>query len=329
MKFLKKHLFTVLIYILLFEVMFQLLFVFDLKFIKQPILFYNGYCDQKYWNMMDKKKIFNEGFVDHSILSFQKKDIFIPDSFETNPLITKDNFSRTEISLYGSSYMNHTEVKNITNNFKDINFTNYAFESYGLDQIFLNYKLTAHLNQNRTIVFGFLLEDLDRSIFKYREYNKALFVWENDKYVLKNIPIEQDVIVKRNNDFYLFRFLNNFYNIVKNEFDPRLSECKSDNKKNLFNYFFNDIQKSAEKYNQKIIVITFNLKEDLDKKPSWRYDFIKEYFYKKNIIHIDALKIMQKKSDIHGENYENYFGSDAHNNKKSFEYIFSTLKEKL
>ena len=59
MKFLKKHLFTVLIYILLFEVMFQLLFVFDLKFIKQPILFYNGYCDQKYWNMMDKKKIFN------------------------------------------------------------------------------------------------------------------------------------------------------------------------------------------------------------------------------------------------------------------------------
>ena len=67
----------------------------------------------------------------------------------------------------------------------------------------------------------------------------------------------------------------------------------------------------------------------MDKKPSWRYDFIKEYFYKKNIIHIDALKIMQKKSDIHGENYENYFGSDAHNNKKSFEYIFSTLKEKL
>ena len=152
MKLLKKHLFTVIIYIFLFEVIFQLLFIFDLKFIKQPILFYNGYCDQKYWNMIEKKNIFDANITKHSILSFKKKDIFIPEVFKTDPLIDDSNFSKTKISLYGSSYMNHTEVKNITKNFQDIKFTNYAFESYGLDQIFLNYKLTAHLNQNRTII---------------------------------------------------------------------------------------------------------------------------------------------------------------------------------
>ena len=68
MKLLKKHLFTVLIYIFLFEVLFQILFILNLKFIKQPILFYNGYCDQKYWNMIDKQMKFSEDYIPHQIL---------------------------------------------------------------------------------------------------------------------------------------------------------------------------------------------------------------------------------------------------------------------
>ena len=85
---------------------------------------------------------------------------------------------------------------------------------------------------------------------------------------------------------------------------------------------FEVIQKSAKKFNQRIIVITFNLKEDLEKKPSWRYDFIKNLLTEKDITHIDSLQIMKNKSDEYDEKIENYFGSDAHNNKKSFEYIF-------
>ena len=329
MKLLKKDLFTVLIYIFLFEVMFQIFFILNLKFIKQPILFYNGYCDQKYWNMIDMQMKFNEDFLPHPILSYQKEGIFIPNNFIGDNSIEKSIFSNKEISFYGDSYMNHPEVKKIISNFKGINFTNYAFESYGLDQIYLNYKLTGHLNQNRTIVFGFLLEDLDRSIFKFREYHKAIFVQKDGEFVLSNSPVKQNVDVKRNNDFYLFKFLHNFYKLIKNDFDPRLSKCKIDYKKNLFNYFFNDIQSDAKKFNQKIIVITFNLKEDLRKKPSWRYEFIKDYLSENNIVHIDSLQIMQRKSDIYSESFENYFGTDDHNNKKSFEYIFAEFKKVL
>ena len=92
-------------------------------------------------------------------------------------------------------------------------------------------------------------------------------------------------------------------------------------KKKLFNYFFENIQIDAEKYNQKIIVITFNLKEDMLKNKSWRYDFIKNYFTQKNITHIDALEILKKSSIKNNESIIDYYSDDLHNSKKGFELI--------
>ena len=83
LKILKNQLLTILIYIFLFEALFQILFIFDFKFIKQPILFYNGYCDQRYWNFSDQEKKFDMDVLSHPILSFQKKGIFIPENAES------------------------------------------------------------------------------------------------------------------------------------------------------------------------------------------------------------------------------------------------------
>ena len=78
---------------------------------------------------------------------------------------------------------------------------------------------------------------------------------------------------------------------------------------------------NQKKFNQKIIVITFNLQQDLIETTSWRYKFVKNYFAKHDIIHIDSLEIMKNKSIENNEKIENYFGLDAHNSKKSFRYI--------
>ena len=322
-KLLKKVLLIILAYVFIFELLFQLFFFFDLKFIKNPDLFYNGYCDQKYWNLRSSELKFDDNVQTHPILSYKKREIFIPNKFKQDSKIENSKFSKNKVFLYGSSYINHKDLKNITGKFEDIDFINYGLASYGLDQIYLSYKLTAHLNQNKIIVFGFLLEDLDRSLFSKREYQKAQFVFENNKFRLKNIPIDQKVKVKKVNDFYLFRFLKNFYQLSINDFDSRLSRCKIDKKKRLFEYYFNQIQKDAKKFNQEIIVITFNLKEDFIKNTSWRYNFITSYLEKNNINHIDSLKILKKESVQNDEKLENYFGSDAHNNEKSFNYIIN------
>ena len=44
-----------LIYIIIFELIFQFFIFFDFKYFKIPDLFYNGYCSQKYWNFVDKE----------------------------------------------------------------------------------------------------------------------------------------------------------------------------------------------------------------------------------------------------------------------------------
>ena len=90
----------------------------------------------------------------------------------------------------------------------------------------------------------------------------------------------------------------NFFELLKNNFDSRLSKCFINYKKKIFEFFLEDIQNEATIYNQKIIIITFNLKEDLIRKESWRYDYIKKYLEQKNIKHLDSLEILKIKSLI-------------------------------
>jgi len=83
--------------------------------------------------------------------------------------------------------------------------------------------------------------------------------------------------------------------------------------------------KTANAYNQKLIIITFNLKEDLINKPSWRYNYIKNYLLDNNVSHIDSYKILKEKSKNDVKEINSYFGVDKHNNKKSFKYIVNEL----
>ena len=325
LKNLKKYLLTVGLCILIFELIFQIFFFFELKFITKADLYYNGYCDQKYWNLNTNKVRFKNDIINHSKLSFIKKGVKIPNNIGKNIKINKKDIVKNELSFYGSSYVNHIKFKKIINSYDNIKSKNYALESYGLDQIYLSYKLTAHQNQNKTIVLGFLLEDLDRSVFYKREYQKAIYKKQGSSFKIQNIPIIQTKKDLYNFDFYLYRFINNFYNLYKNNFDPRLSECKIKLKKDLFYFFINDIKKTANVYNQKIIIITFNLNEDFIKEPSWRYNYIKKYLEDNNIMHIDAYKILKEKSKNKIKKINNFFGPDNHNNEESFKYIVEDL----
>ena len=63
LKLVKKKILTLVIYIFLFEILFQTAFFADFKFIKQPDLFYNGYCDQKYWNLNEKRINYSKKYL--------------------------------------------------------------------------------------------------------------------------------------------------------------------------------------------------------------------------------------------------------------------------
>jgi hypothetical protein len=316
--------------LIIFEFIFQILFFIDFKLIKKPDLYYNGFCDQKYWDLVDNKISFKKDTIYHPILSIVKKGLQIPDQLNNDNLLNKSKKinNNNEIAVYGSSYNNHIEFINYLN-IKNIVFNNYALDSYGLDQIFLSYKLTASQNKNKTILIGFLLEDLDRSIFNKREYNKVIFSKINNTFEPDNIPIKFENNKKTNFDLYLFKFLQNFYNLILDDFDPRKNQCKIALKKELFIFFINEIKKISAKYNQKIIVVTYNLKQDLTGEPSWRYKFIKNHLHKEDITHVDSYEILKKKSLNNLNEIDTYFGKDLHNNSKSFEFIIENIIRKL
>ena len=302
-------------------------FYFNINLVKQPALFYNGFCDQEYWNLLDRKVKYDKSISYHPILAIKKDKVFIPDKFDNNARVTITDFNKKNIALYGSSFMDHKDFQILLDNNKEFKFLNYSLGSYGLDQIYLSYKLTAHLNQNSLLVFGFLLEDLDRSLFNKRDYNKPMFKFENDNFKLTNVPIQTNVNKNKTYDFYLFRFLSNFIELSKNNFDSRLSRCHVDKKKKLFEFFINSTLKETKKYNQKIIIITFNLIEDITNKESWRYEYVKNFLKQKNIIHIDSLEILKNNIDLNSENPNSYYGKDLHNNRKSFNYIYNKFLE--
>ena len=100
LKIIKKQLLALIFFILLFEMLFQIFFFFNFKFIKQPILFYNGYCDQRYWNLNNIKIKFSENISYHPILSYKKKGVFVPNKFEIKTSQNENTFSKSNAALY-------------------------------------------------------------------------------------------------------------------------------------------------------------------------------------------------------------------------------------
>ena len=60
LKFLKPIFPIILILVFTIEILLQVLFFYNVSFVKQPALFYNGFCDQKYWNIINRKSKYDE-----------------------------------------------------------------------------------------------------------------------------------------------------------------------------------------------------------------------------------------------------------------------------
>ena len=253
----KKFFLTIFAFFFFVELTIQLSFLLGLNFVKQPILFYNPYCDQRYWSLLEKKILPDLNIDSHPLLSFKKKNIEIPDNFDNNK-----NFKdlKNDFAFYGSSYINHKYFNALLEQ-NNLSYKNYALDSYGLDQIYLSYKLTSHQNVNKTIIIGFLLEDLDRSLFS-KDYSKVKYAKKNQKFIINELPKNYEV--KRENDIYLYRFIRNFTILLQMNLIQDM-ECEIKFKR-YFSFFINDIKEEAKKLNQ-LIIVAFNLKEDLLKIP--------------------------------------------------------------
>ena len=329
--YLKKILIGLFYSLLLVEAFLQFSFFFNLGLGSNPILFYNPYCDQNYWLTNSHQKQINSNSLEyHPILSLKKKGLLIPENFE-NKIEggeIKDSLGKVDSNLifYGSSFLDHEIFKQkINDKLKNIN---YAVSSYGLDQIYLSYKLTKDFHRNKLVVIGFLLEDLDRSLFFKRDYEKVKMVKTNGSYKETNTPV--DLKFKRKfYDFYSYRLIRNTISLISNDFSPKRSMCFHDYKKELFNFILDDIIKDTKDLNQKLIFISFNFKDDfsLHSTKNWRQVLISDYFSKKDIDFIDSREVIMDYININNLLIGSFFDpSDLHYNADAFDLVIRELE---
>ena len=182
-------------------------------------------------------------------------------------------------------------------------------KSYGIEQIYKSYIITKENFKNSNLVIGFLLEDIDRSIFKQRNFPKLKYLKDKDTYKLTNVPVKFEDDISTSNHFYTYRFIKNFIFLISNDYDYKNSECLINEKKEIFKFFINDIISNSKILNQNLIFLTFNFKEDINK-PNWRYLFVKDYLNSINANYIDMTQVIKK--DI---NNSSLSVSDYYNNE--------------
>lgn len=298
--------------IFLLEIFFQITFFFDIKNFKKTILFFNPYCDQPYWNYQGISSYDETKYDQHPILTLIKKK---------NKFFFKDEVikNKKDLVFYGSSFIGHEYF--IDNYHNEINF---GIKSYGFDQIYQSYMLTKDNFVNKTIIIGFLLEDIDRVIFDQRNFPKLKYKKIKDDYEITNIPVS---FKEKSNslNFFTYNLIKNLFFLFSNDFNYKKSECKIENKKEIFEYFVDKIITNAKLLNQNILFITFNFKEDIDI-PNWRYPFVKNLLLSKEIDYIDTIEAIKTDQKIKNFDILSYYNEkDLHLSV----YGFNVVKKKI
>jgi len=308
----KYFFFPIIFLIIILELFFQIIFNFDIKNLKKTILFFNPYCDQSYWNLEGNSSYNKDVYTYHPTLSLIKS--------KNKNLFNKSFVQDKKLIFYGSSFIDH---EFFTPLYEDS--YNFAVKSYGLDQIYKSYMITKDQFENSNIVIGFLLEDIDRSIFYQRNLPKLKYFKNKNNYELSNIPIVFKENLNTHNHFYIYNFIKNLRFLILNEFNYKKSKCKINEKKEIFKYFINNIISASKDLNQNIFFITFNFKDDI-LNPNWRYHFVKNYLNSKKVEYIDMSKMIKDDKKINDFSLSNYYNNrDFHLS----EYGFNLLKKKI
>jgi len=314
-------LYPLLILIICLEIFLQGIFFFDIKSFKKTILFFNPYCDQSYWDYQGISSYDETKYLKHPILTLikNKNKIFFKDHPVQPELISNKN-----LVFYGSSFIGH---EYFIDNYKEK--INFAIKSYGIDQIYKSYNLTKDNFPNRTIIIGFLLEDIDRSIFELRNFPKLKYEKINDNYEIKNTPVSFEKNKNRSISFFTYNLAKNLIFLSFNNYNYKNNHCKAEFKKDIFKYFVDNIISNSKELNQNVIFVTFNFKDDINNL-NWRHSFIKDYFLLNKINHIDTTKVIKSDQNIKKIDISKYYNNtDNHLSVYGFKIIKNAIDNSI
>ena len=307
------------IFILLIEIILQIFFYFEIKIIAKPILFFNPYCDERYWLLDNREKnLTSNKVIKEKYLTYINKDKI--DIFQT--LQEGELKIENENIFYGASFFDHMYFKNKNKNKNNI--YNFSLNSYGIDQVYISFLKTIKNINNSNIVLGLLLEDVDRALLNTRDYRKNYKI-NIDNLKMSKLDDKKDNFLKT---FYFYNFIKNISLLYKNNFDPRNNKCQKNEKIKLFGNIIKKISQLSKEQNNRLLVVTFNLEEDFNE-PSWRYEYFLNELHLNNVSHFDTLEFIKNFVDENKLDVSDLYGNDRHLNQIGFDIINDEISELL
>lgn len=307
----------------IFEIALQFALRFNIYGLaNNPVIMYNPYCDQNYWLKRNIPIDISEDIITHPILSYTNIGAKIPDSLDNNYLPSNNS----ELVFYGSSFTGHEIFRKQIQDL-DLSNSNYSLPSYGLDQMYLSYLITEKIHKNSTIIFGFLLEDIDRMLFSFRDYNKVVLKIEEDNLKLLNVPIQQGKKPQAKSELLSFKTIKNLYDLRSSNYNFSASQCARDKKVALLKFIIKDLMKRTKENEQQIIFITFRFAKDF-KFDNWRLNEFENILKSEEVVWLDSQNILSQDITDY-DDYLKFYGKDNHLNDIGFSKIITAISREL
>ncbi|MFA5275613.1 MAG: SGNH/GDSL hydrolase family protein [Candidatus Omnitrophota bacterium] len=349
----KRHsyfLFSILVLIISFvglEILIRVSIFTDylpIKPLRNPWLYASWYDDDDFWKLYYKfKGEFKPppSVAIHPLLGWSQEPIDTD-----NPLgLRKENLeffssSKKQILFYGDSFVDgvvssqdYQIPRYIAKRLNDAVVIDLGCGGYGLDQMYLLFKLTHEKSHNPLVIFGILVEDdLDRSILSVRTGQKPYFIVQNEKLVLQGVPMDSIPAhyfatnppkIKS----YLFRMvfrattkgitlLGQSLNIGKSKW---FINRKMNDKILINTKIIEGIDTLCKTQGYSLLFVLFHGQYELASGGCWQTEFLKSLFHGMNIRYIDTADFLRSYNRQYSIPFSDFyvnegFGEGHHNN---------------
>lgn len=277
----------------------------QVDFFRNPHLYASWIDDEDLWKLryqwqQSPERIEAGDFVRDPLLGWAPaKSAENPLGILANEPYTPD-FTAKTVLFYGDSYvygMDPTPIKQrvpqqLDRLLPDYPVYNYGVVGYGLDQIYLRFRQTHADFENPFIIVGMYTLDIDRSFLKVREVPKPYFEVENDRLVLKGIPVADSMAVwleqhPLNIHSYFWAFIVRTYRLLASGFQPTEMPYNQEAKKALGTRLIQSIVDEAKANDLPLLFVIFYREEEFGFE-GWRELLLKELFTRLKVPYVDT-----------------------------------------
>ncbi len=295
------------------------------KNLKDPSLYANYFDDVNYWKLY---YLFGGEFKPpdnpHPLLGWIGD--FGRGTLMHNKIEGTQN--KRPVLLYGDSYAQcvtgvecFQDILNRDTAFVKNHFLlNYGVGGYGVDQIQLLFKNTAHHYKNPFVIFSVMVSDLDRTIMPFRTGQKPYYKIENDSLILQGVPIDSNPANYIQNNppnikSYLWRkFLYSDVNFLPSGLDSSLKHIERTKAEKLWvnGVILKSVIDELRNNNIDFMFVVFHYIEpgnnefSVDNDEDWRDKFLKDFLESNKVQYVWSKELIRKDGAYNKTNIDKY-----------------------